>query len=34
MRVPAGFLLVAGVVTAVAVGGGVLARGSDDEPAA
>jgi hypothetical protein len=34
MRVPAGFLLVAGVVTAVVVGGGVLARGGDDEPAA
>jgi hypothetical protein len=33
MRVPAGFLLVAGVVTALVVGGGVLARGGGDEPA-
>ncbi len=33
MRIPARFLLVAGVVTVVAVGGGVLALGSADEPA-
>jgi hypothetical protein len=33
MRVPAGFLIVAGVVTVLAVGGGVLARGGgNDEP--
>ena len=32
MRAPVPFLLVAGVVTAVVVGGGVVALGRDDEP--